>query len=1277
MRRLLGILLATAAIVIIIVALLVSGLRFSLPHINDYRQQLAHKISELTDISVDIGYISGNWQSFGPQLEVRDLRAVTGETNIKAKKVTLSLDIWRSLLQRRWHFRDLSFYQLQVDYDKPLLDGEGESLFPKPDSLSSLFLERFNHFDLHDSSLTFPTPSGEKIRLILPQLTWLNKDNRHRAQGNINLSSINGQEGVVQVKFDLKDINSVLDSGTIYLQADDIDMRLWLSRWLKDNTGLEDARFSLASWISLKNGRIDNGHLQLKQGHANWHVGDEKHQLAVHDLLLQMRRQGEGWLFDIPNLARLKMNGQQWPAGRIAVLYVTQAQKYQNKDHWRVRAENIQLERLSGMLPMISFATPDIVKDWQYRQPKGLVSSLALDITPELPDSAEIAIKWQDVSWSRWKKLPSVNHFSGALEGNKQWGNFRFELKNSLIDYRAMFQAPFDIASSEGKITWKNGRDGLKIWSQGLDLQARSLWINGNFHYTESQNQQPMLGILAGIRLDDAGDAWRYFPKPLMGESLTEYLTASLIKGKVDNATLIFQGNPHDFPFKRNNGQFQVWVPLRHATFQYQPDWPALFDLDLDLNFQNNGLQMQAEKARLGKVNASRISAVIPDYSKEKLLIDAEISGDGKDIHDYFHHSPLTETVGNTLDNLQLKGQVDGKLHLDVLLENGTTDASGEVVLKNTDLFIKSLDSKMKHLSGKFRFDNGALQSDILSAYWLGNPLSLRFTTQDLPGYYRVNVDLDARWPAATLPKLPVKIRRQLSGRLGWQGKVNIMIPLQAKPSQSRPLQHEAKYQVAINADLSHINSTLAGLETESLRASNDINLQATGDTNQLQVTGSLGKRYAFNSQWLLGKNYVRLQRGALHTDGNGIPDLPEKPMLALNLPVIEGEKWLALIEPLRVESAADNSLRWPELFEISTPYLDVGGQRWHNLILSATNQPDGLRINAIGEEINGDLLINTGGVWQATLNYLYYNPMFSERPSSDKASLTSNTVEMPKYALNHWPTLNVKCDECWLAGLNVGKISGTVTPEGDALSLTNGRVENSVGELTLSGRWSESNTENYTWAKGQISGKRFDDMAAYLGFIVPITGASFKFDFDLNWKDTPWNPDVKTLNGVLTGKVGKGAIAKLGGGRAGQLLRLVSFDALLRKLQLDFSDTFSNDFNFDSMSGDTAIKNGVMYTDNFRIDGLEADIYGKGQINFIRHQLNMELVITPEISATVGVATAFAVNPMVGAAVFAATKALGPLWSKISVIRYRLTGSLEQPKIDEVLRQLKENKGS
>ncbi len=89
----------------------------------------------------------------------------------------------------------------------------------------------------------------------------------------------------------------------------------------------------------------------------------------------------------------------------------------------------------------------------------------------------------------------------------------------------------------------------------------------------------------------------------------------------------------------------------------------------------------------------------------------------------------------------------------------------------------------------------------------------------------------------------------------------------------------------------------------------------------------------------------------------------------------------------------------------------------------------------------------------------------------------------------------------------------------------------------------------------------------------------------------------------------------------------------------------------------------------------LEADIAMKGSVNLVRRDLNMEAVVAPEISATVGVAAAFAVNPIVGAAVFAASKVLGPLWSKVSILRYHISGPLDDPQINEVLRQPRKEK--
>lgn len=81
----------------------------------------------------------------------------------------------------------------------------------------------------------------------------------------VSLSSFNGQHGEIQVRLDLSDSNGYLDTGRVWMQADDVDVKPWLGQWMRDNTSLDSARFSLAAWMSLKEGEIYDGDIQLKK----------------------------------------------------------------------------------------------------------------------------------------------------------------------------------------------------------------------------------------------------------------------------------------------------------------------------------------------------------------------------------------------------------------------------------------------------------------------------------------------------------------------------------------------------------------------------------------------------------------------------------------------------------------------------------------------------------------------------------------------------------------------------------------------------------------------------------------------------------------------------------------------------------------------------------------------------------------------------------------------------------------------------------------------------
>lgn len=1283
MRRLPRIMFATGATIIVVVALLVSGLRMMLPLINDYRSQIVTKVQSISGIPLEVGFMQGTWETFGPTLELRDIRAQLPKADWQVQRVTLALDVWQSLLHWRWQFRDMTFYQLQLDLHTTLDRQQSNNSSLEASNITDIFLRQLDHFDLRNSRISFLTPSGPRAELEIPQLTWLNSPSRHRAEGQISLSTINGQHGVVMVRIDLHDNQGILNNGTVYMQADNIDLKPWISRWLHNNTGLDSAEFSLAAWLSIKSGEIYSGNVLLSQGQANWTVGEQSHQLAVDNFVLEGRRQGNGWQIDAPELS-LKTDGQAWPKGHLSALWLPENTQFIGPDQsqeLRIRATNIQLERVGPLLPTLSLFTPELMKRWADLRPQGIVDALALDIPINQLQRTRFQAKWHNISWQHWDLLPGVNNFAGVLSGTAELGQLNINLKDSTLPYGEMFRAPLEVSQASGTVNWQVDDNGWELWSDQLDVRAKSLWGNGSFRYMQPDKGQPWLKILTGIRLYDATDAWRYFPEPLMGNKLADYLTEALQGGQVDNATLIYNGNPHDFPYKHKEGQFQVYVPLRNATFAFQPDWPALDNLAIDLDFLNEGLWMNAPHAMLGKVTGSNISAIIPDYLKEKLYVDAEVAGEGRDVHDYFTKTPLNDSVAETLEQLQVGGKVSGRLHLDIPLEeNRITHASGEVTLKNNSLLVQPLQSQLENISGKFRFNNGNLDSDTLSANWFGQPLTVDFTTEEQPKNFLVNVGLYGDWLPAKLPGVPDDVAKLLSGSANWQGKVAVQLPKNGKPD----------YKIDVTADLKKVSSHLPSPLDKASGQSLPLQVKVVGGLDNFTLSGSAGGNNTFNSQWLLQKDQVELARAIWQTDSKKIPSLPDDKGLVLKLPNLDGERWLTLLAPEFSAGSAPfasgvqpkmqgntSNVIFPNRLILQTPQLLIGGQAWHDLTLQLEPLLAGTKVTAKGQEVDGSLLMSDSGPWHADIDYLYFNPQWAGSEKNDP--LAKAALQEPQspsaISFNNWPALQLRCKACWIFGQNVGRVNADLTPKGSVLTLSNGLIEAGNGRAKISGQWQQDHLGDKTSLNVALSGPKIDETLSFFGLITPIKDASFDINADVHWRGVPWQPQIDSLNGTLKSRLGRGLLTDLGGGRAGQLLRLVSFDALLRKLQLDFSDTFSRDFAFDSIRGSANIKNGVMHTSDLVIDGLAADIAMSGNVDLVRRQIAMEAVITPEISATVGVATAFAINPVVGAAVFAASKILGPLWSKVSLIRYQITGSLDQPAIHEVLRQLKESK--
>ena len=447
MRRLPGILLLTGAALVVIAALLVSGLRIALPHLDAWRPEILNKIESATGMPVEASQLSASWQNFGPTLEAHDIRAELkdgGEFSVK--RVTLALDVWQSLLHMRWQFRDLTFWQLRFRTNTPITSGGGNDSL-EASHISDLFLRQFDHFDLRDSEVSFLTPSGQRAELAIPQLTWLNDPRRHRAEGLVSLSSLTGQHGVMQVRMDLRDDEGLLSNGRVWLQADDIDLKPWLGKWMQDNIALETAQFSLEGWMTIDKGDVTGGDVWLKQGGASWLGEKQTHTLSVDNLTAHITRENPGWQFSIPD-TRITMDGKPWPSGALTLAWIPEqdvgGKDNKRSDELRIRASNLELAGLEGIRPLAAKLSPALGDVWRSTQPSGKINTLALDIPLQAADKTRFQASWSDLAWNQWKLLPGTEHFSGTLSGSVENGLLTASMKQAKMPYETVFRAPLE-----------------------------------------------------------------------------------------------------------------------------------------------------------------------------------------------------------------------------------------------------------------------------------------------------------------------------------------------------------------------------------------------------------------------------------------------------------------------------------------------------------------------------------------------------------------------------------------------------------------------------------------------------------------------------------------------------------------------------------------------------------------------------------------------------------------------------------------------------------------
>ncbi len=1237
-----------------LLAVLVSVVRLGGPLLNQHRQAVIATLLGESQLEVSVEHVGLDWTQRGPALELEGLVIApdSGRFSLRLGKVWAHLDFWRSLNDWKPVFGQLllSDGDIALDLTKPAdpASGKGPN---QQEALLRFLLTQLSTFDIHDSRLSLTTALGEVRALNIAQLRWQNRGKRHQGVGKAYL--INGVgESTLDLIIDVDAPQVRLDrlKGQLYLGASELDISPMLAR-IHAGEPRVTGQLDFQLWSEFEGGRLGNSLLAFGNNHLIWQdeVKGEPHRLDLRGGKIQLRRDGEEWQLASHDVT-FKLDGATWLQSRL------QLERMGDRIQGYVPA--IDLDQVANLSQLVSGLYPELTETLKRTRPRGQLQDLLLQADGD----------WQGLSLSgqlrgfetrAWHDVPGLQKLDGDFWLTPAGGSARLSLGKGKVDPARHFKEPIPVDSLSARLDWWQTPEGWVLYGQDIALENPDLRLASRFRLELFDH--PFLALTGRIDVKNAAHADRYYPLAVMSDGLVDYLSGAIKGGRAKGADLLWYGEFRDFPYDNGKGIFQVAVPLEQATYEFFPGWQPLTDLQIDLLFQNAGLDMRSRSTRLGKASSDSVHAWIPDLSPgAHLYVDARVEGEGQAVSDYLQDSPLGGSVGKALQEVEIRGPMKGTVKLDIPLDGkGEVQASGDASFHDNRVRIAALDLPLEKVAGRLEYDNEHTRIHNLKASLWNQPLTLDYEGRLLPRGYQADLKFRGSWDSRR-QRRDIPALELLQGNSNWAGSLGLTLP------EDKPF----SFQLALDSSLQGMGLDLPAPLAKAAGARLPLKVTARGRDGSADLRAVLGADVDMQGRLVYGEGAPYMSRVRVNVGQPGARVIQDRPMLlAINQQQADVAGWLGRLTrwlPGKGQETTGNAVVGPAFLPQE---WWVDGQLARADIGSASLKAVHFTVGPVQQatEVMIDSPDVMGVVRLPLTDRQPIDARFARIHWSGKGSDLSPDPDarQDKAIMDAIPWLRFSCVDCRFGELPLGEVKGELVPGANRLDLKGLEMRLAGSTLRGGAEWLARAGQMQTRARLHLDTPNSELLLKRLGFISPIGDAPGKLALDLNWRDTPYRLSLPTLAGSADYQLEGGTLREVND-KGARLLSLLSLDSLLRKLRLDFRDVFDKGFYFESMSASAKVSQGVVENKDFYMKGAAGNLRGEGIADLVRWQLDYDLSFSPNLGGTLPVVAAFSLTPITGLYVLALSKLLEPVVDVVTRIDFRVSGPLDDPRLIE-----------
>ena len=191
-----------------------------------------------------------------------------------------------------------------------------------------------------------------------------------------------------------------------------------------------------------------------------------------------------------------------------------------------------------------------------------------------------------------------INNLSEVANIKNKAGTLEINSKDLDINHSVFLRSKIQFDSLGAMIRW----DGNNINIKNAKLLNQDLFSTIEATANVSDSKNPEINLTANFTAGNVSQLKKYYPKNTDPEILS-WLDTSLLNGSLDNFSIKYKGQPSNFPFNKNNGEFKISGFYKNVKIEFATGYPEIVDSNFHVEVNNNLVKIASTDGKIANQN--------------------------------------------------------------------------------------------------------------------------------------------------------------------------------------------------------------------------------------------------------------------------------------------------------------------------------------------------------------------------------------------------------------------------------------------------------------------------------------------------------------------------------------------------------------------------------------------------------------------------------------------------------------------------------------------------